>query len=536
MYSVLFADDESSIRHGIQRLLDWKELGFDTYYEADNGQKALDTILEYKPDLVLLDIRMPLLHGTDVIKAAREAGFTGRCIILSGYSDFTYAQTAIKYHVDFYITKPIDDEELLDAVNHIKELLDAENQSTNLNDVFRVKARESIINEIVSGTVNPSRFSDSELEELGLTASIYQVIIYENYRQQVAIKTYDFPELLNVPKNSENILDHLIIDGNDVILLKGGVAINLFSNFLEKFDNYTPEKGSPLDSFFVCYGSPVTDVKRIYSSYQDAHFLLGRRFFCAQDQHTIGYSDMPGVNDLKETLDDGMISYYTRVLTEHLQTFNRKKVAEILFNLEKYLSDVTASIDSVKLFCTDLYLQIKEKISMVFGSQGIPFPSNSTIIENIDKKYYLYEIILFFSEQFEMIMNATGNPSSNSILDDVIYYIDHNYQNNIKLETIAPLFGYNSAYLGKIFTKAVNESFNSYVDHIRIKNSKKLLRDGDLKVYEIAERIGYSNVDYFHKKFKKYVGMSPAEYRRSLLWPGANQNTGSSFVPDEDDE
>lgn len=85
---------------------------------------------------------------------------------------------------------------------------------------------------------------------------------------------------------------------------------------------------------------------------------------------------------------------------------------------------------------------------------------------------------------------------------------------NLKLETLAPLFGYNSAYLGKIFTKKVGKSFNSYLDRVRIEQSKILLEDETSKVYEIAERIGYKNVDYFHKKFKKYVGESPAEYRK----------------------
>ena len=113
-----------------------------------------------------------------------------------------------------------------------------------------------------------------------------------------------------------------------------------------------------------------------------------------------------------------------------------------------------------------------------------------------------------------MIMSAIGNSSRDSVLDDIIYYIDHNFQTNIKLETIAPLFGYNSAYLGKIFNKTVGESFNSYVDHVRINYSKELLLQNKLKVYEIAEQVGYKNVDYFHKKFKKYVGESPAEYRK----------------------
>lgn len=113
-------------------------------------------------------------------------------------------------------------------------------------------------------------------------------------------------------------------------------------------------------------------------------------------------------------------------------------------------------------------------------------------------------------------MNAVGSPSSETSMDDILHYINHNYRDNLKLETIAPLFGYNSAYLGKIFTKKVGESFNSYLDRVRIDQSKVLLRDPELKVYEISDRIGYKNVDYFHKKFKKYVGVSPAEYRKTL--------------------
>ena len=114
-----------------------------------------------------------------------------------------------------------------------------------------------------------------------------------------------------------------------------------------------------------------------------------------------------------------------------------------------------------------------------------------------------------------MIMNATGNPSRDTVLDDILYYIDHNFRSNIKLEGIAPLFGYSSAYLGKIYNKTMGESFNSYVDHRRIDYSKELLKENRLKVYEIAGQVGYNNVDYFHKKFKKYTGMSPAEYRKN---------------------
>ena len=78
------------------------------------------------------------------------------------------------------------------------------------------------------------------------------------------------------------------------------------------------------------------------------------------------------------------------------------------------------------------------------------------------------------------------------------------------------MFGYSSAYIGKLIYKAVGEYFNSYVDRKRIEKSKALLAEENIKVYEIANRVGYGNVDYFHKKFKKYEGISPAQYRKNI--------------------
>ncbi|MCR5204708.1 MAG: response regulator [Lachnospiraceae bacterium] len=519
MYRVLFADDESNIRRGIKCLLDWESMGFSTDYEAENGQEALDIIKKYQPDLILLDIRMPKLHGTEVIKAAREAGFTGKCIILSGYSDFTYAQTAIRYNVDFYLTKPIDEDDLFEAVSYVKKLLDDERSKDTYIDVYRNKAHDVIIREIVTGEADEKAYTPQALEEMGLTYEKYQVVIYENYSKKISSITYDFADLLNVSNVNNKTFECVKIGQNDVILLKGSVAIKQFNDFLEHYENTPPQAGSPMDTIFISYGAPVDSPSSVNLSYNQALALINRRFFCAQGQHTLGFEELPKADVKDNTLSNKLLTRYAELLTDHLQTYNRKRVAETLYALEEYLYTVNDTIDSVKLFMTDLYLQIKETISHLYGSEKIPFPTNSSIIELIQTKLYLYEIILFFSGQFEMIMNATGNSSRDSILDDVIYYIDHNYQNNIKLETIAPLFGYNSAYLGKIFNKAVNESFNSYVDHIRIEHSKELLKQNKLKVYEISERIGYNNVDYFHKKFKKYVGMSPAEYRRSLLLP-----------------
>ncbi len=516
MYKVFIVDDESLIRDGLKCIMDWEEIGFTICGEAANGEDALESILSQSPDLVLMDIRMPKLQGLDVVRISRERGFCGKFIIISGYSDFKYAQEAIRYGVESYLTKPIDEDELSETVTKIKADLDAQSKASDHIDLFRQKAKDSILHDLITDPAEGAhQLTKQDMEELELEADIYQIVIYENFNQIPNAVTYSFADLLKVTNRSDHTFNHFYEDQMNIILLKGQYALNRFNDFLDHYNgDRPPQKDSPMDTLFLAYGRPVVDVNEVYLSYQDALALIRRRFFCIQGQHTLGYEELPDIKSSVYELQQDKLEDYTQSLVGYLQTFNRKNVVETLSALEEYLYNVKSDISEVKLFLTDLYLRIKEQINLLYSNNNIPFSSNSTVIEFIDKKHYLYEIVQFLSEQFEMVMNATGNPSRNSVLDDILYYIDHNYQNNIKLETIAPLFGYNSAYLGKIFHKTVGESFNSYIDHMRINHSKSLLLQGTYKVYEIAEMVGYRNVDYFHKKFRKYVGESPAEFRK----------------------
>lgn len=516
MYSVLIVDDESLIRDGLKCIMNWDEIGFTICGEAANGEDALAAILNKSPDLVLMDIRMPKLPGLDVVRLSLEGGFQGKYIIISGYSDFKYAQEAIRYGVVSFLTKPIDEDELFETVTKIKKELDAKSMVSGQMDLLRQKAKDAILHDLVTPPEEIAHpLTESDLEELELIADVYQIVIYENFSLAPNATTYSFAELLKVSNQGDNTFNHFYEDRMNVILLKGQYALNRFHDFLGHYHgDRPPQKASPMDTLFLAYGRSVNTITEIYLSYQDALALVHRRFFCIQGQHTLGYEELPDITSSVYELQQDKLEEYTQTLSEYLQTFNRKKVAETLMSLEEYLYRVKNAISEVKLFLTDIYLQIKEQFNTLYSHNNIPFPSNSAVIECIDRKYYLYEIVQFLSEQFEMIMNAIGTTSRNSVLDDILYYIEHNYPSNIKLETIAPLFGYNSAYLGKIFHKTVGESFHSYIDHIRINHSKTLLLQGTYKVYEIAEMVGYRNVDYFHKKFRKYVGESPAEYRK----------------------
>lgn len=152
MYKLFIADDEAIIREGLRCLLDWETLGFTIAGEAANGDAALQFLLSETPDLVLLDIRMPGMSGLDVVRIAREHGYDGKVVILSGYSDFNYARTAIRYGVLSYLTKPIDEDELLEIVTQIRNQLDSDASARDSSAHYRQKAYDSIIRDLLAGT------------------------------------------------------------------------------------------------------------------------------------------------------------------------------------------------------------------------------------------------------------------------------------------------------------------------------------------------------------------------------------------------
>ncbi|MGN1156017.1 MAG: response regulator [Agathobacter sp.] len=512
MYSILVADDEDIIREGIKYLFDYESLGFTIAGEAATGTDAYESIMKLNPDVVLMDIRMPGMTGLEVISEVKRCGYDGKIIILSSYTDFKYAQEAIRHGVQYYLTKPIDEDELEKILRTFAEEFEQQKLEESTSEHYRHKAHDSIVKDILLGEADLSSIS---LRDMHLEADVYQVLIHEKYSMNADDAAYDFCDLLRVTNQNNHSFDSISLEYNDVILLKGTTAINKFKDFLERYEReIRPQKNSPLDTLFITYGRCVHSLDEIPESYQEAYKLLHRRFFCDPEQHTIGYMDLPAFENNTSIINKELLEEYTASLLNYIQSFNRNMVAQTLRQLQDELYNASDSIEAIKLFLADLYLRIKEKMNHLYPNNTIPFSSNADIIRTIEQKFFLYEIILFFTEQFELIMSATGTSNRDSVLDDILHYINVNYASNITLENIAPLFGYNSSYLGKIFSKKMGENFNSYVDHIRIEHSKELLLSDDSKVYVIAEKVGYRNVDYFHIKFKKYVGQSPAEFRK----------------------
>lgn len=505
MYRILVADDEALIRQGIQCLLDYEALGFTICGEAANGEEALEKIRSLQPDVVLMDIRMPGITGLEVIRSAQEQGYRGKMLIISGFSDFSYAQKAIRYGVQGYLTKPIDEEELEKLLIQLKTELDQESSRDSASQHYRKMVRASLISDIFQGKLPPESVN---LQPLGLKAPCYQVVLWDN----LAPSLPDLPHRLSLDTHPE-LYDALEIQGTQALLLKGTAPIRQLETMLRR----NQQTHTELDGLFLACGDVVTGLQQVSESFRQALQLHRRRFFCQPGQHFLDSSALASIPTQNTPLDEDAMQRYTTRILDCLHTFNRRELAQTLQQLQAVLFASGNSPEALKLFLTDLYLQIKGNMCRLYPDCAIPFYSNTVIIHSMEQTLFLHESILFLAGRLEMIMNSIGTSNRDSVLEDVLHYIHRNYAGNITLESIAPLFGYNRSYLGKIFTKKTGMSLGAYVDQVRVERAKELLLSTDTKVYAIAQQVGYKNVDYFHIKFKKIVNMSPAEFRKEHL-------------------
>ena len=424
--NVLIVDDEHFVREGLRHIIDWDSMGFCICDEAGNGEEALRKIRIYQPELVLLDVRMPKMYGTDLMQTVRSEGFAGEFIILSGYSDFKYAQAALHCGASYYLTKPIVEAELTRAVLDIRDKILGKRKRSVSMDQFRTKARSAVLHDLLT----QEEFNTSiNYEELGISASIYQVVIHEAYE--------------------------------------------------------------------ICCR------------------LMKRRFFCSANQHVLSYEMLPQPEAVRVSIEGNSARIYGQRLTDYIKSGNQHRIRETLKELEASLYNSQEDVMDIKYFLADIFLQIKQEITHSYPTVNIPLPYNAAILKLIEDKYYLYEILDYFREQCSILIRTLGTDSGESVFDSILDYIAHNYEKPLKLENIATLFGYNSSYLGKLFSQKMGMNFNAYLDQIRISEAARLLTTGDLKVYEVAARVGFKNVDYFHRKFRKIMNQSPAEYRKN---------------------
>ncbi|OOM82460.1 putative response regulatory protein [Clostridium puniceum] len=498
MLNVLIIDDEPNVRLGLRKIMPWQENGFQVCGEGQDAEDGFEKIMTLLPDIVLIDIKLPGKLGTDVIKEAREAGYVGKFIIVSGYSNFEYAKTGIKYGVKSYILKPVDEDELIDLLLQLKTEIENEKLWQQEKKIVQyTKLHNFILDE-----------NDESLEEDNQIKEEYSK--YEKFRVALISEVDGYDKKI---KLEELVKEQLKSYGDvDVIKIDMGILI-LFKDFNNKrINSIASELKGKLskklhENIFITIGCEVNNIRKIKQSYKEAKKLLIKRFLFLE-KGIISKKSVEKIDMNKSFNFDTVVEK----IYSYVEISDVEKIISKFRDLEKLVIQRNYSEEQIKVMCIKIFLDLKQKLNSDYDE--IAIKANEEIIENIYSQISLKHVIDYLIENFNNIANQIGGTSSDNIIKRVINYMNTNYYKDLKLEILAEIFNYNSAYLGKLFKSNVGENFNTYLDKIRIEKAKCFLVEEKLKVYQVCEKVGYKNIDYFHSKFKKYVGTSPLNYKK----------------------
>ena len=468
METVLIVDDEENIREGIKLIIDWEELGFEIIGDASNGEDALSAAERLDPTLIVIDMQMPKVHGIDVIKQLRGRGYKGYFIILSGYSDFEYAREAIRNNVTNYITKPIDEDDLLKTVKTIKaDIEKSKKEGTRLVEI-KNKAKSVIVRDLLSGIP----VMEDNLTSMNLLYPRYQVIIHETYSVGKEDIRYRLSDLISAFLD-EKCYELSTVERNECILLKGRTAISKFEDFIMHYQKSPIESDSPLDNIFIAIGNECDLPSEIAGSYDRAKWLAKRRFFCDEGEHFIreDKADFQSVSDVRD--NNAQKDLLEKVLNA-VAFGNRNMMVNALDEIYEYVKKHEKESTDASLFMTEIMLSLKEKMTRQYPVLSEVFDTSAGIIEFIESRFYLYEIIQYISDTLDIAMNRIYcRQDGENVIEDIISYIDRFYAQPLTLEELAVQFGYNSGYLGRLFTKTTGCGFTYYLNECRIKKAKE---------------------------------------------------------------
>lgn len=518
MFTAIIVDDELFVRKGLIELMDWEANGFRIIGEADDGEDALALIKEKKPDLVITDIRMPILDGIGLIQAASNDQLSTSFIIISGYHDFSYAQQAMRHGVMDYVVKPIDEEELQDALTRIREKLTAKKVLEERTSKHR---EERQMEQLIRGELDESDLM--HWKSMWPDARTYTYVLIEinnvlPWNGSVMPMTDIVQDGIRTAiqdaarSNVETMLySHRqcfgVVIPNVDLMLHGGSMRRLLESVLHRLHERFQL------TFRIFAGKPVNDLQQMNHSYATAKEAMQFKLLKA-DESIILYADIEGQSLHYKYLDDEAY----RKLTEAVEENNRDNLQQSIQRLFTAFQEQAFSPEAIKSAIVQCVLNIVKSIRCMDGDEK-ELSSLEPIMNWHDYSITMKELLRLFetfaleaAAMFSKLYSASGKGNIQKIKS----YVDRNFHQNLNLKSISAQFFMNSAYLGQLFRKSYGIYFNDYLHQLRIAEAKKLLRQKELRIYEIAERVGFNNADYFVTQFEKLERMTPSEYRNRM--------------------
>lgn len=483
---ILIADDDRLIRFMMKSMLTEILVSDDTILEAANGKVMVEICKDKMPDIVFADIKMPYMNGLEAIRECKKFSEDTEFVVISGYSEFEYAQEAIKLGVNDYLLKPVEEEHLRGLMEKLQQKIIGNKRKSNAQ--FQLKLF-NMFNYFA--TVGFEEEYEEEQPEDGFTYDVIGMHSRSLKRYQDFNKTFQ-----------KNIIDRMSDFGKKFV--RNG---NCYSQI------YSPE-GIP---YFVFYTTGerkkeiLSYVKKLGMQNKNEKIAFNFISFSAESMKEI-YSEC-------EKNDESLgreLNYPPGVIVEKQEDEISDIGREILKNTDALLN-AWEDADGVayKEILNNMYRKYKdESIDVDFECLS----QNCSLImqKKINGDSYK-EFCKSFVDISESMYGNVENIETN-VIDKVKAYVEKNYMNDVSIGQIAELFDITPNYLSAIFHQKAGCKFVDYLIDVRIANAKRLLiQNKTASVKDIAVMVGYNSSRYFATLFQKVTGIKPSTYRKENI-------------------
>lgn len=529
---ILVVDDETLARENVINILN--SFGFNDVLEAQDGFDALKLLDEIKPDIIIADIKMPEMDGIEFLSRSRKIHKDMIFILLSGYDLFEYAQKAITYGAFGYLLKPVDDIELKSVIDSAISTLDQKARQQEFNSLMRIGGTQGaeflksrLIFELVKGNFNNEKYYKEKLKELNVcfVNELFQVLLIsiDNFSTLTGVPSKEHEllkfsieniasEILNnndiptYPFDFEDGKGFLINISSESVFMDKAHLLPVFEEILKCIEHYMGFTAT------IGVGLIVDNISDLSVSYVRAQESISQRLSKGGNQ-AFFLEEFPASKDIS-----ARISFKTEQdFMAHFEKCDKDSVINLIRSLYEPFKNVDI-IDMGDLHKLNFQLILLiYKIMSAFGLNSEKLLGDEFVFYNcLNAHSSIDAIISSFDERLDIcveniaIIREKGNKKIMDITKD---FIAANYNKDITLETLADNVHLSAAYFSKQFKYYFGENFVDYLIHFKINKAKELLKEGVYKANEVSKMIGFNDVKYFYKVFKRYTGLTPSAYK-----------------------
>ena len=530
MYKIMLADDEGIVIDSVKFIIE-KEFGDQCIVEfAKTGRSVIELAESFRPDIAIMDIQMPGINGIEAMKEIRSFSKNIIFIVMSAYDKFDYAKEAIKLGVMEYITKPMERTKIVDALSRAMRQIDADREKRS-NELLIKEKLETIEPIIESGLVYNILLKEHFKEDIESYMSILELDAQYGYMMAIVCgdeqrgnhMTNAIGSSIRISGKYSEIRNSLKEYFKCVV---GSIMSNKIAVFVpcdEHFEDYNERielinrarelvrelrKGTDI-SFRIGIGA-IRPIKDLSESYQEALKAL-----VATTGSVAHVDDLP----IGCEYEDNYPIDLEKSMFDRIERGDADKALEASDSYFEWMRETqSSSVMAVKLKILEFVLRA-ETLAYQSGGQTYRFNARDEylpqIIEMSDfdqmKSWFLNKI----SEACKNILSKKEE-RSNSIIEQAKIHIRENFAKDISLDDVSRTVNISPYYFSKIFKEETGVNFIEYLTNVRIENAKRLMKETDMKGYDIAYECGFSDPHYFSYIFKKNTGLSPREYKLGL--------------------